>query len=127
MAGGFALRHTKRNACAATMVQALEKTYNKPAKINIKHEKAACKNLLREWCCLNGYAEYVLHHDYSPSTTVAGEKCVNADIEYVCKKGISFDPENSNELTSIVTNSKINLESSAFLIILGEDAYHNFY
>ena len=35
-------------------------------------------------------------HDYSTSTTVADENCVNADIEYVTKHGNPFDMENSN-------------------------------
>ena len=71
----------------------------------IQEFKAKFKNVLQEWCCLNKYDEYVLHHDYSISTTVGEEKCVNAVIEYVMKHGNPFDLDNSNKRTNIITNS----------------------
>ena len=56
----------------------------------IQEFMAKFKNVLQQWCCLNKYDEYVLHHDYSISTTV-GE-------EYVTKHGNPFDLDNSNKL-----------------------------
>ena len=147
-AGGFVVRHTKGKANAFPMDQALEKAYNKPEKNNsgvfgisrrnntvclwniINHEKAKFKNFLQKWCCLNEYDDYMLHHHFSTSTTVANEKCVNAINEYVTKHENPFDPENSNELTNMITNSQIDHESSTFLqqcLKLGEDAHQNFY
>ena len=62
------------------------------------------------------YREYVLHQDYSTSTTLADEKCVNVVIEYVTKHGKHFDQDNSRKLTNIVTNSQIGHQSSTFFL-----------
>ena len=62
------------------------------------------------------YHEYVLHQDYSTSTTLADEKCVNVVIEYVTKHGKHFDQDNSRKLTNIVTNSQIGHQSSTFFL-----------
>ena len=62
------------------------------------------------------YLEYVLHQDYSTSTTLADEKCVNVVIEYVTKHGKHFDQDNSRKLTNIVTNSQIGHQSSTFFL-----------
>ena len=62
------------------------------------------------------YHEYVLHQDYSTSTNLADEKCVNVVIEYVTKHGKHFDQDNSRKLTNIVTNSQIGHQSSTFFL-----------
>ena len=56
-----------------------------------------------------------MHHDYSASTAVADKKCAHVVTEFVTKHGNPFEPENSNKLINIVTNSQTDHESSTFL------------
>jgi len=146
--GGFVVKHTRRSGSAVPMEQALEKTYNKPAKGQsgiigfsrrkdavckwniIKHEKANYTSFLRQWCTIDENDEYSLHHEFSKSITEGDETCVNQIIEYIEERFNPFETAKESEIVNIVTKTQISAESREFLtqcLELGEANYKEFY
>ena len=122
--GDFVVRHTTRRCSADPMDQALEKTYNKPAKCQsgiigisrrknavckwsiIKHEKAKYTEFLEGLCLLNEDGEYSLHHEYSQTITEVDEQCVSQIVVFLLR-GNPFDTSYCTTLINVVTNANI--------------------
>ena len=106
--GGFIVKQTSRNGSGLPMDQALEKSYNKPAKSSggiigfsrkkqavalwniIKHEKGQFKVFLRELSGLIYEDETSLHQDISESPRRIDMECIAELTSYIFQRGSPF-------------------------------------
>ena len=89
--------------------QALEKCYNKPAKVSggiigvtrrkeavalwniTKHQKYLYVTRMTSWCGLNEDDEFSLHHEFNSSSSLTGLLWVSQVIEYIKSIANPFD------------------------------------
>ena len=124
--GGFVMYHTDRAGSAVGFDMALEKVYNKPAKMVggiigitrrkeavaqwnlLKHEKDQYVSHLVNQCALEDKDredELNFHHDFNPSSTLSGIQRFEALFDYISMIG---KPLASKRMCNIVTGVEIN-------------------
>ena len=146
--GGWVMYHTLRQGSAVGFDMALEKCYNKPAKVAggiigmtrqkeavalwklLKHEKDLHVAQLLEWCNLGDKddSELSLHHDrFNPSSTKIGHERAKALLDYI--KSINNPFSTGIRLHNISTGTDIPQEVVGGLLEcleIGENSYQEF-
>ena len=108
--GGFVMYYNQRQGRAIPLNdQALEKCYNKPAKVSdgiigvtrrkeavalwniTKHQKDLYVTRMKSWCGLNEDDEFSLHHEFNSSSSLTGLLWVSQVIEYIKSIANPFD------------------------------------
>ena len=145
--GNFVVNFTSRKGSSVPMDQALEKSYNKPAKGKsgiigitrrkeavaqydiIKHEKLQLVNYLLEFCEINYDSEYDLHHESSPAITEKDEMMVNHMTNYIFERRNPFILQETKELKNLVTEKHFTEQEINFsfeCLTIGSKAYTDF-
>ena len=112
MDGGFVVSQTKRQGSKIPMDQALEKQYNKPAKVKsgiigfsrrkeavckqniVKHAKSLFTTSLEKICDINNDDEYSIHHEFSTSRTKTDVSAVTDMVDYIKERANPFTDQN---------------------------------
>ena len=145
--GGWVMYHTLRQGSAVGFDMALEKCYNKPAKVAggiigmtrqkeavalwnlLKHEKDLHVAQLLEWCNLGDKddSELNLHHEFNPSSTKIGHERARILLDYI--KSINNPFSTGIRLHNISTGADIPQEVVDGLLECletGEKSYQEF-
>ena len=145
--GGWVMYHTLRQGSAVGFDMALEKCYNKPAKVAggiigmtrrkeavalwnlLKHEKDLHVAQLLEWCNLGDKddSELSLHHEFNPSSTKIGHVRAKTLLNYINSINNPFGT--GSRLHNICTGVEIPQEAVDGLfecLKIGENSYQEF-
>ena len=145
--GGWVMYHTLRQGSAVGFDMALEKCYNKPAKVAggiigmtrqkeavavwnlLKHEKDLHVAQLLEWCNLadKDDSELSLHHEFNPSSTKVSHDRTKMLLSYI--KSINNPFSTGTRLQNIATGAEIPKDAVIGLLgclETGERSYQEF-